>query len=124
MLAGEAVTVESSAVAKYDDLVSDLTRPFIGRFGAEYDDLFQEGRISVFKALAKGELPSKKLIIGGMRNWLRTLEYQTRYTRLRSVSYEEHQAMLLEQEEQELFTQAKANGGLDYIGTSESELHS
>lgn len=116
--------VESSAVAAYDDLVSDLTRRFIGRFGAEYDDLFQEGRVSVFKALAKDEMPSKDLILGAMRNWVRTLEHQTRYTRLRSVSYEEHQAMLLEQEEQELLTEAKYNGGLDYIDPSERELYS
>lgn len=119
MLAGD---VESSAIAAYDDLVSDLTRPFIGRFGAEYDDLFQEGRIKVFQALAKGQSPAKEHIVHGMRDWVRTLEHQTRYTRLRSVSYEEHQAMLLEQEKQEPYTEAKSIGGLDYIDTSEREL--
>lgn len=119
-----AGAVASAQVAPYSDLVSDLTRPFIGRFSAEYDDLYQEGMFSVFKALAKGELPSKELIVGAMRNWVRTLEYQTRYTRLRVVSYEEHQELLLKQEEQEPYTQAKSTGGLDYIDTSERELYS
>jgi DNA-directed RNA polymerase specialized sigma subunit len=119
-----AGAVASAQVAPYSDLVSDLTRPFIGRFGAEYDDLFQEGMIKVFQALAKGDYPAKEHIAHGMRDWVRTLEYQTRYTRLRAVSYEEHQELLLKQEEQEPYNRAKSNGGLDYIDTSESELYS
>jgi DNA-directed RNA polymerase specialized sigma subunit len=116
----QAEVVNSAQVAKYDDLVSNLTRRFIGRHGAEFDDLFQEGREKVFEALRKGEAPAKEHILNGMRNWVRTLEYQTRYTRLRDVSYEEHQRLLLEQEETESLTEAKTNGGLDYIDTSES----
>ena len=114
-----AEDVTSAEVAPYSDLVSDLTRKFIGRFGAEYDDLFQEGMESVFMALRKGEQPSKVRITQDMRDYVRMLEYQTRYTRLRESSYEEHLAQLLEQEEQESQSETKRYGGLDYIDASE-----
>lgn len=113
--------VTSSAIANYDDLVASLTRRYIGRFGAEFDDLFQEGRIKVFQALRKGDLPAKEHIGHGMRDYVRLLEYQTRYRRMRDISYEEYQELLLEQEEQESLTEAKYNGGLDYLDAS--ELH-
>lgn len=116
--------VTSSAVAQYDELVASLTRRYIGRHDAEFDDLFQEGREKVFEALRKGELPSKRHIENGMRDWVRTLEYQTRYRRMRDISFEEYQEMLLEQEETEPLIEAKSNGGLDYIGASERELYS
>ena len=119
MLAGEAEKVTSSAIEQYDGLVASLTYRFIGRHDAEFDDLFQEGREKVFEALRKGELPSKRHIENGMRDWVRTLEYQTRYRRIQDVSYEEHQRMLLEQEETESQLEAINNGGLDYLDTSE-----
>lgn len=120
----EAVEVTSAEVAKYDDLVASLTRRYIGRHDAEFDDLFQEGREKVFEALRKGELPAKTHIENGMRDWVRTLEYQTRYRRARSVSYEAHMEMLLELEETESPSGTKRYGGLDYIDASEGELYS
>lgn len=116
--------VSSSAVAPYSELVASLTRPYIGRFDAEFDDLYQEGMEKVFEALSKSQLPAKQHIQNGMRNWVRTLEYQTRYRRMRDISYEEYQELLLEQEESESLTETKYNGGLDYIDTSEWELYS
>lgn len=115
----QAVEVSSAAVAPYKDLVESLTRPYIGRFDAEFDDLYQEGMEKVFEALSKGQLPAKRHIQNGMRDWVRTLEYQTRYRRMRDISYEEYQELLLEQEEQESLTEAKANGGMDYLDASE-----
>lgn len=111
--------VTSAQVASYSDLVSDLTRPYIGRFDAEYDDLYQEGMEKVFEALRKGQLPAKEHIKHGMRDWIRTLEYQTRYRRMRDISFEEYQELLLEQEETESLAETKANGGLDYLDASD-----
>lgn len=118
--------VADSAVAKYDDLVADLTRRFIGRFGAEFDDLFQEGREQVFRALRKGQHPAKEHILNGMRDYIRMLEYQTRYTRLKESSFEEHQEMLRQQEATESLPYGwdTMTGGLDYVESSESELYS
>lgn len=118
------VIVTSAQVEPYTELVENLTRPYIGRFDAEFDDLFQEGMEKVFEALAKGELPAKRHIQNGMRDWVRTMEYQTRYRRMRDISYEQYQEMLLEQEESESPIEAKSNGGIDYIDASERELHS
>lgn len=115
----QAGVVTSAQVAPYSELVESLTRPYVGRFDAEFDDLYQEGMEKVFEALRKGQLPAKQHIQNGMRDWVRTLEYQTRYRRMRDISYEEYQKLLLEQEETEPYTEAKANGGLDYIDASE-----
>lgn len=113
------VIVTSAQVEPYMELVTNLTRPYIGRFDAEFDDLFQEGMEKVFEALAKGELPAKRHIQNGMRDWVRKMEYQTRYRRMRDISYEQYQEMLLEAEEQESLEEAKANGGLDYLAADE-----
>lgn len=111
--------ITSAQVAPYSELVSNLTRPYVGRFDAEFDDLYQEGMEKVFEALSKGQLPAKRHIQNGMRDWVRTLEYQTRYRRMRDISYEEYQELLLEQEEQESLIETKASGGLDYLAADE-----
>lgn len=120
----QAEGVTSAQVEQYDELVASLTRRYIGRHDAEFDDLFQEGREKVFEALSKGQLPSKTHIENGMRDWVRTLEYQTRYRRMRDISYEEYMELLLEAEEQESLIEAKYNGGIDYLDASASELYS
>ena len=114
--------VTSAQVEPYLPLVKDLARRFVGRFQCEADDLEQEGAIKVFQALQKGEQPAKEHILNGMRSWVRHMEYLTRYTRLHTVSYEEWQEILLEQEERESADSTIHNGGLDYIDTSEGYL--
>lgn len=113
--------VASEQVAPYVELVERLARPYVGRFDSESDDLVQEGLIKVFQALAKKQLPSKQHIINGMRDWVRTMEYQTRYRRMTEISLEEYQAALLESEEQEStpYGWDKSTGGMDYLDTSD-----
>lgn len=119
-MAGDA-QVSSAQVAPYVELVERLARPFVGRFDSERDDLVQEGLIKVFQALAKEQLPAKQHIINGMRDWVRVMEYQTRYRRMTEISLEEYQAALLEQEELEStpYGWDKSTGGIDYLDTSE-----
>lgn len=115
MLAGDHVS--SAQVTPYVNLVERLARPYVGRFDSESDDLTQEGLIKVFQALSKGKLPAKEHIRHGMRDWVKTMEYQTRYRRMNEVSFEEYQASLLEQEEQESvpYKADEYVGGLDYF---------
>ena len=58
-----------------------IARKYVGRHGAELDDLVQEGAIFVWQSLERGITPKEDLIRARMRNWIRALEYQTRYTR-------------------------------------------
>lgn len=47
------------------------------RMGAEYDDLYQEGLISVWQAFERGVTPSIVMIENRMKDWLRYLGRQT-----------------------------------------------
>lgn len=47
------------------------------RMGAEYDDLYQEGLISVWQAFERGVTPSIVMIENRMRDWMRYLGRQT-----------------------------------------------
>lgn len=47
------------------------------RCGAEFDDLYQEGLISVWQALERGVTPSADLIEFRMRDWMRYLNRQS-----------------------------------------------
>lgn len=66
----------------YAGLVDSLARKLSGgaraaQVGAEYDDLYQEGMISAWQALARGVQPSADMIENRMRDWLRYLGRQT-----------------------------------------------
>ena len=78
--------VASSEIAAYSDLVRNLAYYYTGWAGAELDDLEQEGRISVWQALANGVLPSERVIRGRMLNLVRYLRRIRRYEI--SVDYE------------------------------------
>jgi len=73
----------TSEIKQYWPELTRLARKYVGRFGAELDDLVQEGAIFVWQSLQKGITPSEDHIRNRMRNWTRTLEYQTRYGRLK-----------------------------------------
>lgn len=45
--------------------------------GAEYDDLYQEGLISVWQALERGVTPSIEMVENRMRDWMRYIGRQT-----------------------------------------------
>lgn len=72
------VVVTSAEVAAYEGWIEHLARPYVGRQGAELDDLMQEGRIAVWQTLQKGIRPSETVVQGRMSNWVRFLARQRR----------------------------------------------
>lgn len=68
----------SNRIAEYCPELNRLARKYVGRHGAEHEDLVQEGAIFVWQSLEKEVVPSEEHIQNRMRNWVRTLEYQTR----------------------------------------------
>lgn len=76
-------SVSDHEVSIYEPLVRNLARRFVGVGGAEYDDLVQEGLISVWRSLAKGVGPSADTVTKRMIDWTR---YLRRYS---PVPYEE-----------------------------------
>lgn len=76
--------VASSEVAEYLPLVERLARPYVGRSGAEYDDLVQEGLIDVWRTLRVGRRPSAEFIAARMRRWCAYLarQYPTDYEQM------------------------------------------
>lgn len=65
----------------------------LGQKHAEFDDLVQEGLISVWVALANGVHPSDQMILNRMRMWIRTLRRQT-YGRDSHIEDEDTQGIL------------------------------
>lgn len=63
-------------VAAYRYLVRKCAWRFVGRNGAEFDDLEQEGLIFVWTTLEKGAMPSPEHIQNRMKNWVRYLGRQ------------------------------------------------
>lgn len=68
---GEATL--SERVAEYDPLIKSIAFRYVGFGHAELDDLVQEGRISVWKALRHNRAPSKLVIERRMIGWVRFL---------------------------------------------------
>lgn len=66
----------NEGVAAYSDAVTSWARRYVGRNGAELDDLVQEGLICVWQTLEKGVTPSREVIEGRMKNWVRFLGRQ------------------------------------------------
>lgn len=63
--------VSNEAVAKFFPLVDHFAKRFNGVANVEYDDLFQEGSLYVFKQLRDGKAPSGQGIKNSMRYWVR-----------------------------------------------------
>lgn len=68
--------VASDDVAAYHDLVKKQARRYVGRAGAELDDLVQEGLISVWTHLQNGFSPSVTAIHNAQKDWVRKLRRQ------------------------------------------------
>jgi hypothetical protein len=64
------------SIRGYEPLVESLARRFVGRNGAELDDLVQEGRVFVWQSLARGIQPVPAIIEGRMQSWTRLLGTQ------------------------------------------------
>lgn len=60
-------------IAGYRGLVESLAHKFVGRNGAEYDDLVQEGLIDVWQSLERGITPAAEQIENRMKDWVRWL---------------------------------------------------
>lgn len=69
--------VTSAQVASYEAACEALARQFVGRHGAEHDDLVQEGRIFVWQSLARGICPSADMIANRMRDYVKWLGRQS-----------------------------------------------
>lgn len=66
------------ALVSYRGLVESLAlvvsrSPSAKRVGAEYDDLVQEGLLSVWQTTARGNLVSKEVVRGRMQDWINFL---------------------------------------------------
>ncbi len=68
--------VSDDQVRAYKTHVERLAREFVGRYGAEKDDLIQEGLIAVWSSLQDGQPPSTEYIRLAMRGWCTTLRRQ------------------------------------------------
>jgi DNA-directed RNA polymerase specialized sigma24 family protein len=70
-------------VRAYRGLCEQLARMFVGRNGAELDDLVQEGLIDVWRALEREVTPSARIV------QLRMLKYVQWLGRQHPVDYED-----------------------------------
>lgn len=55
----------------FDGVITTLARQRSRMVGADFDDLYQEGRLEVWSKLLEGETPTENDIINAMRRWLR-----------------------------------------------------
>lgn len=69
--------VTSAQIAAYEPACVALAQRYVGRNGAELDDLVQEGRIFVWQTLQRGIHPSAEMIANRMVDYVRWLGRQT-----------------------------------------------
>ena len=77
--------VTSEAVAAYLPHIRGLAKRYTGVANAEFDDLVQEGMISVWQGLSRKLVPSSQVIEQRMVDWVR---YLRRLERGDAVAYE------------------------------------
>lgn len=65
------LAVTDDQVAAYLPLIGPMARHYSRYRGGDYDDLRQEGMISVWNALRRGNHPSAQVIRWAMLMWLR-----------------------------------------------------
>ncbi len=80
-----AASITSEAVEAYLPHVRYLAKQYAGIANAEFDDLVQEGLISVWQGLARGLTPSTGVIQNRMLDWVR---YLRRLEKGDAVAYE------------------------------------
>ncbi len=66
----------SDQIKAYEKDLHPLALRLVGRDGAEYDDLMQEGYIAIWQCLIKGIVPSMTVVFGRMLNWIRHIRLQ------------------------------------------------
>lgn len=67
----------SSAIEAQDAMLHPLAMRLQGRDGADYDDLMQEGRISVWADIMAGREPQAVYAWQRMLKWLRHIKIQS-----------------------------------------------
>jgi hypothetical protein len=67
----------SDQVAAYRGLVESLARKYVGRNGAELDDLVQEGLINVWQTLLRGVTPRADIIEYRLQSYAKWLGRQS-----------------------------------------------
>lgn len=77
------MSVSNERVQMFEPMVRALARKYVGRNGAEYDDLVQEGLIDVWLTLRAGKFPSPKYI------QMRMSRYCTFLAKHQHLSYDE-----------------------------------
>ena len=66
----------SDMVASYLPTVKRLAWKYTGSYGAEYDDLVQEGMIAVWNSIRKDHEPMGVYIQWRMKNWVSFVQKQ------------------------------------------------
>lgn len=66
----------SVAIQSYEGALRPLALRLEGRDGAEYQDLIQEGRISIWQALSRDITPNLDIAMNRMKMWVRHLRPQ------------------------------------------------
>lgn len=69
----DGVAITNEVIAEYVPRVKSIARKYVGRNGAELDDLIQEGLIFIWLSLKKQIMPSMDLVDKRMKNWVRYL---------------------------------------------------
>lgn len=72
------MTDAALVVAGWKDRIEAMARRFRETDGVEYDDLVQEGMISVWIAAANGRAPSEQIVRARMIDWCRRMRSQSR----------------------------------------------
>jgi DNA-directed RNA polymerase specialized sigma24 family protein len=76
---------DDKRVREYEKIVSTAAKKF--RHAAEYDDLYQEGLIAVWKCSPEADIAFvRRAVYNRMKDWVR---YTKRLRHYQSVSYEE-----------------------------------
>ena len=70
------VPVTDNQVRVHEATCKRLARRYVGRAGAEFDDLVQEGRIAVFLSLQDGIEPTASYIDFYMKGYVKQLRRQ------------------------------------------------
>lgn len=65
--------VSQSQIDPWDGLIKTLARKRCKMAGIDYDDLCQEGYLSVITSYAMGSLPTEQTIVNSMRRYLRSV---------------------------------------------------
>lgn len=62
-----------SLILSWDPLITSLARKRCRMVGIEFEDLLQEGRVSVVTSYAMGLIPTEQSIVNALRRYMRAV---------------------------------------------------